>query len=216
MLESYCKTWYQKYFLDSLLAYPVTHKLSPNFITLLSLLTGISILPALYFNHTIIATLFLLLSGYFDTLDGALARMGERSSPLGTVFDIMSDRMVECSIVLALFSIDPAGRGVWALCMLCSMLICITSFLVVGIFAQNQSAKSFHYSPGLMERAEAFIFFAMMIWLPAHFISLAVLFSLLVLWTGWNRIKEFTLDQKELCQNNIEDVTDDAASNSHL
>src|SRR3990167_1264225 len=180
MLDARFKIVYQQYFLHHIAMNPVTQKLSPNHATFLSLLTGISILPALYFSQPLLATILLLLSGYLDTLDGALARLTGQTSPLGTVYDIMSDRAVECCIVLGLFSVDPAGRGVWALCMLCSMLICITSFLVVGIFAQNQSAKSFHYSPGLMERAEAFIFFALMIWLTDHFIPLAVLFSLLV------------------------------------
>ena len=200
MLEARFKSCYQKYFLKTLLSYPAIQKLSPNIATLLSLITGICVLPALYFNQSLLATILLLLSGYLDTLDGALARLRGGASPLGTVYDIMSDRVVECCIVLGLFSVDSGMRGVWALCMLCSMLICINSFLVVGIFVQNQSVKSFHYSPGLMERAEAFIFFALMIWLPAQFIPLAVLFSLLVSWTGWKRIREFMLDQKEPCQ----------------
>lgn len=191
MIEAYVKPAYQKYFLNPILSYRFTRKFTPNTITFLSLLTGVCIMPALYMHQPIIASLLLLLSGYFDTLDGALARKTHQSSAVGTVFDIMSDRMVECSIVIGLCSIDPAGRGIWALLMVCSMLICITSFLVVGIFAQNQSEKSFHYSPGLMERAEAFIIFALMIWLPAQFITLAGLFSLLVLWTGGKRIKEF-------------------------
>lgn len=61
--------------------------------------------------------------------------------------------------------IAPQERGLWCMLTLGSMLLCITSFLVVGIFTENQSQKSFHYSPGLMKRAEAFSFFiAMMIW----------------------------------------------------
>lgn len=196
MLESYLKPTYQKYFINTLLAIPAISGISPNTITLFSLLTGISIFPALYFQQTIIALMLLMISGYLDTLDGALARATQQTSSSGTVFDIMSDRIVECSIVFGLFSIDPAHRGALALCMLASMLICITSFLVVGIFAQNNSEKSFYYSPGLMERAEAFIFFALMICLPEYFTIFAVAFSVLVLFTGLMRMKEFVHNQE--------------------
>ena len=75
--------------------------------------------------------------------------------------------------------------------MLGSMLLCITSFLVVGIFVANDSHKSFHYNPGIMERAEAFIFFiAMMLW-PSAFVGLAMLFSLLVTLTAIIRLTQF-------------------------
>lgn len=51
--------------------------------------------------------------------------------------------------------------------------------------------KNFHYSPGVMERAEAFIFFiAMMLW-PSAFGKLAALFSVLVLFTAGIRLHQF-------------------------
>ncbi len=193
MLESKLKPHYQKYFLNAVTANPLVRKLSPNMLTLLSLLFGVAVMPALYVGAVVTATLLIVLSGYFDTLDGAMARAVGRSSALGTVYDIMSDRVVECAIVLGLVSVAPAERALPALLMLCSMLICITSFLVVGIFTDNLSEKSFHYSVGLMERAEAFIFFIIMIWLPDYFTVLALAFSLLVLLTGMHRIQQFAL-----------------------
>src|SRR5690349_19004490 len=104
MLESYLKPAYQKYFIQNILQISAMNHISPNTITLFSFLTGISIFPALYFQQTIIALALLMISGYLDTLDGALARATQQSSSSGTVFDIMSDRLVECSIVFGLFS----------------------------------------------------------------------------------------------------------------
>ena len=87
--------------------------------------------------------------------------------------------------------VDPVHRALWCFLMLGSMLLCITSFLVVGIFVANDSHKSFHYNPGIMERAEAFIFFiAMMLW-PSAFVGLAMLFSLLVTLTAIIRLTQF-------------------------
>lgn len=196
MLERFIKPAYQKYLLDTCVNLPFIKRLNPNVITLFSLLAGMLVLPALYMHALITASILLVASGYFDTLDGALARATSQSTPLGTVFDIMSDRIVEVAVVLGLFAVAPDARGLACLLMLASIVICITSFLVVGIFTPNDSEKSFHYSPGLMERLEAFAFFIAMIWLPHDFVILAVIFTVLVIYTGLNRIREFAIAQK--------------------
>ncbi len=138
----------------------------------------------------------LCLSGYCDTLDGTVARFQQHSTPAGTVLDIVADRIVECAIVIGLFSLMPQTRGFDCLIMLGSMYLCITTFLVVGIFTENSSQKSFHYSPGIMERAEAFVFFIAMILFSAHFSVLAWLYSLLVLVTAIIRTTQFIRNQQ--------------------
>ena len=79
--------------------------------------------------------------------------------------------------------------------MLGSILLCITSFLVVGIFTPNHSSKSFHYSPGLIERAEAFLFFIVMIFVPYYFTFFAFLFATLVALTALIRLWQFSKTQ---------------------
>lgn len=195
MIEQYLRHRYQQ-----LLVNPIAARLSalitPNQITLLSGVLGILVLPLLLVHQEYLAITFLLLSGYCDTLDGTLARLNHQSSDWGSVLDIMTDRFVEFIVVFALWSIAPAQRSLLCLLMLGSMLLCISSFLVVGIFSVNHSQKSFHYSPGLMERAEAFLFFiAMMIW-PHAFILLACLFTGFVTYTAGMRLEQFYYQQQ--------------------
>ncbi len=195
MIEQSIRQYYQALLVEPAVGY-LKFKISPNAVTLLSGLFGLLVLPALWFQHIYLAVSLLLLSGYCDTLDGTLARCRHKASAWGSVLDIMMDRMVEFVVVLALWSVSPDDRGFLCLMMLGSMLLCITSFLVVGIFSENHSEKGFHYSTGIMERAEAFIFFiAMMIW-PSAFTLLAVLFSLLVLLTAGIRLYQFQLQTK--------------------
>ncbi|MCP3679332.1 MAG: CDP-alcohol phosphatidyltransferase family protein [Gammaproteobacteria bacterium] len=104
------------------------------------------IIPLMYAHHTLWAVTVLLLSGYFDALDGTVARASGRSSAQGTMLDIVSDRVVEFAVIFALFLADPLQRGAWCLLMLGAVFICVTSFLVVGIFHENTSHKGFHYS----------------------------------------------------------------------
>lgn len=192
MIEGYLRAPYQTYLVNPLAKKMANTAIaSPNFITLLSLISGLFSLPLIAYGFQTSAILMILLSGYLDTLDGTLARVRNCSSPEGTVLDIVSDRIVELSIIFGLFFIDPDGRATTCMMMLGSVLICITSFLVVGIFSEKEGEKSFHYSPGMMERFEAFAFFISMIAVPSLFTHLGTLFALLVLTTAAVRVYQF-------------------------
>lgn len=191
MIDSYFRTPYQNLIVNPLLRTPLLKTFSPNLITLLALLSGLATLPLLFLHHKVSAFLCLVASGVLDTLDGSLARLQNSISSKGAFYDLFSDRLVEFSVILGLYFYSPNDRSLFCLLMLGSILLCITSFLTVGVFSQNTSKKSFHYSPGIVERAEAFIFFTNMILFPAYFIPLSVIFSVLVFLTALIRLKEF-------------------------
>lgn len=182
MLETYLRTKYQKILVDPFTEF-FSKFLSPNGATFLALIFGLFVAFALICRLPGLACIFLLISGYFDTLDGSLARFHGNTSIKGTVLDVLCDRIVEFGVILGLFSIDPLHRGWLALGMLGSILLCVTVFLLLGIFTKNASQKSFYYSPGLIERTEAFLFFIVMMLAPAYFMFLASLFIFLVLLT---------------------------------
>lgn len=204
MLETYVRPIYQRHCVDPI-AYVIAKYFprSANVWTLIGCITGFAVLPALFLNQTDIAIILLLISGYIDTLDGTVARLSSNSTMHGTVFDIFADRVVEFSVVLGLFLIDPMHRGLAAILMLGSILLCITAFLVVGIFSPNEGEKSFYYSPGVMERAEAFIFFIAMMLFPNYFNSLAYIFILLVLITAFFHLYQFYRQSISECLGNI-------------
>jgi phosphatidylglycerophosphate synthase len=190
MIERYVRPLYQE-ILGNPLGRILGVVMTPNMITLLSVLTGIGIVPALFNDQPLLALVLLCLSGLLDTLDGTVARLFNNATPLGTALDIIGDRIVEFAVLLGLFLVSPETRSLDAILMLGSVLICVSSFLVVGILSQNDSVKGFHYSPGLMERPEAFAFFAAMILLPEYFHSLSITFTFLVCLTAVVRMLEF-------------------------
>lgn len=190
MMEQYVRARYQQWLVDPL-AHRILDWVTPNQVTLFSGFLGLLVLPALMMHQVIPAIILLLLSGYCDTLDGTLARLNHQATDWGTVLDIMTDRLVEFAVVFALWCMAPDERGLWCLLMLGSMLLCITSFLVVGVFSQNDSQKGFYYSPGIMERAEAFCFFIAMMLLPNAFNTLACIFTLGVTLTAVIRLVQF-------------------------
>lgn len=192
MLEAKYRPQFQSIFIEPIALKVFKYNwMTPNQITLISCISGCVVPLALYYQSPIIAIMLLLISGYCDVLDGSVARLHENTQAIGSLYDIVSDRLVEFMVVMGLFLIDMSQRGIYCLLMLGSILICVSSFLVVGILTENQTEKGFYYSPGLMERAEAFIFFiAMMLW-PAYFSSLSIVFSVLVFWTAWVRVRDF-------------------------
>ena len=133
MLETYIRKPYQQALVNPI-AKMLNKKVSPNQLTLLSGVIGVLVLPCLYFGAYILAIILLLASGYLDTLDGTLARLTNQSSDWGSVLDITVDRIVEFVVILSLWLVAPEMRSFWVIMMLGSILLCITSFLVVGIF----------------------------------------------------------------------------------
>ena len=67
----------------------------PNLITLISLFLGT--LSAYFFYHEKVLTAvgFFVLSGFFDLLDGVVARETDKSSKFGAVFDWIADKWVD-------------------------------------------------------------------------------------------------------------------------
>ncbi|MDN3505230.1 MAG: CDP-alcohol phosphatidyltransferase family protein [Rhabdochlamydiaceae bacterium] len=192
MIDSRFREKYQAVLINPLLRVNWIAKVKPSRVSFIALCFGLLSALFIAFGYSYLACALLIFSGYLDTLDGSIARAFEKVSPSGAALDIFFDRCVEFAIILGLFYVNSQVRGALCLIMLGSILLCITSFLVVGIFEQNESEKSFHYSVGIMERTEAFIFFCAMILLPSLFVYLSITFSMLVLITALIRISQFT------------------------
>lgn len=164
-------------------------KLTPNNVTILALLLGISSSIFLYFDMQVVAVIVLWISGYLDAVDGAMARKSNSSSSFGTLLDIVSDRIVEVSIVLVLgikFIDVRYNFIVLTVCILMSMTI----FLTVGALSEKKGVKSFYYQAGVAERSEGFIFFSLMILFPGYLRIITNIFSILITVTAIQRFLE--------------------------
>lgn len=164
-------------------------KLTPNNVTILALLLGISTSIFLYFDMQVVAVIVLWISGYLDAVDGAMARRSNSSSSFGTLLDIVSDRIVEVSIVLVLgikFIDVRYNFIVLTVCILMSMTI----FLTVGALSEKKGVKSFYYQAGVAERSEGFIFFSLMILFPGYLRIITNIFSILITVTAIQRFLE--------------------------
>ncbi len=96
-------------------------RITPNIITIISVILGM--LAALsYFNgKPLTGAILVFMSGYFDLLDGVIAREKERSSKFGAVFDWIADKFVD-GILLFFIGITYSTPYLTAIAVTTSML----------------------------------------------------------------------------------------------
>ncbi|KJE26244.1 CDP-alcohol phosphatidyltransferase family protein [Geobacillus kaustophilus] len=162
--------------------------LTANQVTMISFLIGLSSGILFYFDYAVAAIVVLWISGFLDAVDGTMARK-TNVSPWGTVMDVTFDRVVEISVILGIAFKYPHVQ--WALLLLSvSIIFSITVFLTVGAVSEKKGMKSFYYQAGLAERTEGFLFFSFMMLLPNYVLIITLLFFVVEMFTGLQRLHE--------------------------
>ena len=105
-------------------------KLHPNVVTITGVLMHIPIAFLIaQGEHPFIAAVLLIIFGLFDTLDGELARLQNRSSPQGMLLDASTDRMKEVMLYTAIAWLFTSGDyphdAIWAV-WACGASLCVS------------------------------------------------------------------------------------------
>ncbi|MGL6185287.1 MAG: CDP-alcohol phosphatidyltransferase family protein [Clostridium chrysemydis] len=165
-------------------------KFTPNLVTVIALITGILAAFLNFYGNIIIALLLLWISGYLDSVDGAMARKLGLTTPFGTLLDITFDRLVELSIIISI-ALKYENTRIYLLFLLSSILISMTIFLIVGALSKNNGIKSFRYQAGVAERTEGFIMFSLIMCLEGNYKIITInIFTIIILITIFQRIIE--------------------------
>jgi len=164
-------------------------KMTPNQVTVLAFIIGITASVGVYFDYNIVACLLLWISGFLDAVDGAMARTSNNSTPWGTLLDITFDRIVEISIIISL-ALKFNQLVFNYLILTCCIIFSMTIFLTVGALSEKNGIKSFYYQAGIAERTEGFIFFTCMILIPNNTGLITNIFSVLIFVTAIQRMIE--------------------------
>lgn len=142
-----------------------------------------------YFNVINYSLLiFIWLSGLFDVLDGQVANLTVKTK-LGSFIDIVLDRIVE---FMLLFTIAYRVNDYFYFFVLFGVFfISISVFLTSGIINTNTTSnKSFHYSVGITERTETFIFISLLVLFIDYYKFIIIGFIILVFLTIIQRTVE--------------------------
>ncbi len=79
-------------------------RISPNIVTALGLLVALVTAWVLSTGHFFVGGFLVLVSGAFDMLDGAVARISGRSTRFGAILDSTFDRLSEAALFLGLLA----------------------------------------------------------------------------------------------------------------
>lgn len=69
--------------------------ISPNVITLMSLIFGLTSAYFFYIHKPLTGASFLMISGFLDLMDGVVARLEDKASKFGATFDWIADKTVD-------------------------------------------------------------------------------------------------------------------------
>jgi phosphatidylglycerophosphate synthase len=143
---------------------------SANVATILAMLAGIVSGVAFARGRVMLGMIALAVSAGLDAIDGTIAREFAAPTVLGGVLDLTADRVVEIFVIVGIAWRDPALYFP-ALMLVGSWYVNITVFLAVGAALERRGPKLIDYPPGILERTEAIIFFAVLAIVEATAIS---------------------------------------------
>ena len=76
--------------------------ITPNIITIISIILGFLSAYFFYMHKPLTAATLLFFSGFFDLMDGVVARETEKASKFGAVFDWLADKIVDGVVLFAI------------------------------------------------------------------------------------------------------------------
>lgn len=139
--------------LQPIIRWLVKIKFPPNLLTVLSLPASLGVTYFFAVGNFFWAGVFLLLVGFFDTVDGEVARQSNRLNPKGAFLDSTIDRIAEFMVWLGLFIHFRTNQGI-------TLLIFITFFasLLVSYIRARAQGIGNECSTGIFERPVRFLF----------------------------------------------------------
>jgi CDP-diacylglycerol---glycerol-3-phosphate 3-phosphatidyltransferase len=125
--------------------------INPNIITLTALFFSLLCVPLVILDRHVLAGTALGVSGFFDLLDGAIARQTGRVTPFGGFLDSVLDRYADLAVALGIFIyFSMRGENLWATL---TFVAAIGTALIPYIRARAEAA-GIECKSGLLERPE--------------------------------------------------------------
>jgi CDP-diacylglycerol--glycerol-3-phosphate 3-phosphatidyltransferase len=133
---------------------PVT----PNAVTWFGFILALGAAALVITNHLFAAGFVVLIAGFFDLLDGALARRTEQTTPFGAILDSTLDRLSEAAVLLAILALYAAEQSLAGILLVGATLI---GSQVVSYIRARAEAVGLECRVGLFTRAERIVVLAL-------------------------------------------------------
>ena len=157
---------------------------TPNVATVIMFAFSIlSFFSLIFLNHLLLFAMLILITGIFDGVDGAIARLTNKTTIFGGFFDSVMDRFSEMVIFLALL-IYMWNQYLWNILDM-KLIIFISFFATIMISYSRARAENFFkegdYDVGLLGRSEK-LFYLFVTMAIAFFLGFTKEFLFLYMW----------------------------------
>jgi CDP-diacylglycerol--glycerol-3-phosphate 3-phosphatidyltransferase len=159
---------------------PVT----PNALSWSGFILALGAAALIVTGYPLAAGIVMLVAGFFDILDGALARRIKKVTPFGAVLDATLDRLSEAVILLAILAVYAIQQSLYGVLL---VGVALTCSLLVSYVRARAEAQGLECKVGIFTRAERVAILALGLLLsyftPALIIALAIIvvFSLVTI-----------------------------------
>lgn len=130
-------------------------RVHPNLLTTVGFLVTLSSALAFHEHHVRTAGLLILLGGFFDILDGRVARLTRLGSKFGAFYDSTLDRISEIAVFLGMLSLYNDYRlELGDVGMIYLIMLAMAGSLMISYTRARAEALGLDCRVGLMPRAE--------------------------------------------------------------
>jgi len=157
------------------------HQINPNVFTVLGLVFAYITCLYIAMGRNIIAGCALLISGFFDLLDGATARLLKRTTPFGGFLDSTLDRYSDMLVLYGVIVFFLKSSQLFY-CLI--TVIAIIGVAIIPYAKARAEAVSIKCNTGILERPERIIILLIGLFfnlLPYAIIAIAVLSHITVI-----------------------------------
>lgn len=133
----------------------VRHNVHPNFLTTLGFLITSASAFAFHQHQVRLAGFLVLLGGFFDILDGRVARLSHLGSKFGAFYDSTIDRISEIAVYFGILSLYNDYRlELGDVGMIYLIMLAMAGSLMISYTRARAEAMGLDCRVGLMQRAE--------------------------------------------------------------
>lgn len=164
--------------------------ISPNTISVVSLLVGVVAAYAIASGVLVHAVLLIVLSGVLDGVDGTVARLSGRTSKWGAFLDSTLDKIVEIVLFIGIYFYAPSLALPVMVCISVMMLSSYTNKHIAAFNVQTSGHRPFFYISSFADRTERLLLVVLALLLPAYMEYLLYAYIVLLSLSVFQRIWE--------------------------
>jgi CDP-diacylglycerol--glycerol-3-phosphate 3-phosphatidyltransferase len=153
---------------------------SPNTLSWIGFVLALGAAALIITGHPIAAGVVMLVAGFFDILDGALARRIKKVTPFGGVLDSALDRLSEAAVLLAILVLYAQEAAFTPIILTCLALI--GSLLVSYVRARAEGA-GLECRVGIFTRGERVVVLALGLLLSQFGYALVIALAIIVVFS---------------------------------